>query len=530
MSMHKIQLPSCIICFSVCKDPTVDACGHTFCAVCLKDWRKKNTICPFTKNAGKMTTSSNLSLRNLLTSDSRCNFADNGCSWSGNIKHLGKYHLDNCVFKSNTHRTIQSLLAKEASHLIAIETIELSDGTQFHGLLDKDQKRVLGLIKSEGEVCYQGQFANDLFDGVGKLFHKTEIVYEGQFSEGLKHGYGVIYKNVKPIIEGLFDKGRPSGECILYSPSKRYKGTLDLSENNSEGKFSFSNGNVFTGSFNEFLPTKGSLVYADGQKISSMFVDLQPTGIGLLEYPSGNYYDGNFKEGLFEEQGKLFVKSSEIEFSGIFSKGKKNGQFTLKQKDNLFCSGEYSNDVANGNWTFHNSKGSKLNCTVVAGKIQPDITILYSRGDRFEGSINLPNDKDIESLLEEIPNGSSLFDKELKGTLFYVEGDKYTGRFIKELREKAGKFEYKNGDLLKCNFTNDQAEGEGIIEFKDGSELKGGWKMGKLEGLSLLYEKKQLVAKHIWRNGVMVTTVPISEPKAPVKSSRGLLIKQMNKS
>lgn len=42
---------------------------------------------------------------------------------------------------------------------------------------------------------YVGQFADDLYNGKGKL-HDEEYVYEGKFKDGLFHGDGRInYKN-----------------------------------------------------------------------------------------------------------------------------------------------------------------------------------------------------------------------------------------------------------------------------------------------------------------------------------------------
>jgi hypothetical protein len=141
MSNENLHLPTCIICFGVLKDPIIDSCGHTFCDYCLLAWLKKNTICPMTKSSMQSTSCKNISLRNLLTNNqSKCKFLENGCNWSGNIKHLNKYHLEKCIFRNGDHDIILKIIKAKIEKVVNIEYLTMNDGIQFEGLLDANKE------------------------------------------------------------------------------------------------------------------------------------------------------------------------------------------------------------------------------------------------------------------------------------------------------------------------------------------------------------------------------------------------------
>ena len=70
------------------------------------------------------------------------------------------------------------------------------------------------LIRANGE-SYEGEFANDLFEGYGK-FQSSLLRYEGQFSQGVFHGQGIqTYKNNSVLYSGGFQRGFREGKGKL---------------------------------------------------------------------------------------------------------------------------------------------------------------------------------------------------------------------------------------------------------------------------------------------------------------------------
>ena len=72
------------------------------------------------------------------------------------------------------------------------------------------------LTTKEG-IIYEGTFANDNFDGIGKLYLKEGMYYDGDFKNGEKDGHGEIYdKDNNIILEGQFLKDQLNGSYKFF--------------------------------------------------------------------------------------------------------------------------------------------------------------------------------------------------------------------------------------------------------------------------------------------------------------------------
>ena len=65
----------------------------------------------------------------------------------------------------------------------------------YQGQFNKNsQKHGNGKLMVRDVAQYEGQFADDLFEGHGTLKNlKTNTTYTGGFKSGMKHGFGKLY-------------------------------------------------------------------------------------------------------------------------------------------------------------------------------------------------------------------------------------------------------------------------------------------------------------------------------------------------
>ena len=68
----------------------------------------------------------------------------------------------------------------------------------------------------DGRIKYEGDFANDKFEGKGKYIYDNGNYYIGEFKNGLSHGRGILYfSNGRIKYEGDFVKDKYEGKNIF---------------------------------------------------------------------------------------------------------------------------------------------------------------------------------------------------------------------------------------------------------------------------------------------------------------------------
>ena len=61
---------------------------------------------------------------------------------------------------------------------------------------------------AKGTKKYDGFYANDKYEGIGKIIYEDEGDYTGEFKNGLRHGKGILnYKLGNIKLEGNFVNG-----------------------------------------------------------------------------------------------------------------------------------------------------------------------------------------------------------------------------------------------------------------------------------------------------------------------------------
>jgi hypothetical protein len=82
-------------------------------------------------------------------------------------------------------------------------------------------------------------------------------------------------------------------------------------------------------------------------------------GYGTAEFPKGDLYIGEWKEGMANGRGVLKYKNGN-EYNGEWRNGKANGRGVLLFQDGTKYVGEWKDSVAHGNGTMFDHQGNLL--------------------------------------------------------------------------------------------------------------------------------------------------------------------------
>jgi hypothetical protein len=171
-------------------------------------------------------------------------------------------------------------------------------------------------LHSDGS-SYQGNYSNGLMHGQGRLVLSSGDVYQGNFIDNEIHGQGrmTFYS---------LDTAFSSSNCItkmLSDVESSYEGAWEHGQKNGNGKFHFSNGDVYVGMFKDNKEHgRGTKNFVNGNLYVGQWVNGKIGGRGKYFYPDGDEYefiydssgnriwdsftfaDGEKYEGDFEEE------------------------------------------------------------------------------------------------------------------------------------------------------------------------------------------------------------------------------------
>lgn len=73
------------------------------------------------------------------------------------------------------------------------------------------------------------------------------------------------------------------------------------------------------------------------------------------------------------------------------------------------------------------------------------------------------------------------------GTITYINGDRYVGRWANDYPNGMGKYFFKTKERYEGNFVNGEFDGQGTMYYADGAYYTGSWKKSKKHGVGTLY-------------------------------------------
>lgn len=192
-------------------------------------------------------------------------------------------------------------------------------------------------VLASGDYQYEGQFIDDLPNGIGSLYNtnpESQYVYSGEWRNGLRQGYGdAVYSNGDSyygewsddkyhgvgryryangdVYDGDWEDNLPSGKGQYFSDSFKYGGEWLQGWIHGFGRMDFSNGDIYEGYFCEGKKCgQGLYQFANGNVYEGEFFDDQINGLGVFTFSDGNRYEGEFLNGKIHGNGTLYYADS----------------------------------------------------------------------------------------------------------------------------------------------------------------------------------------------------------------------------
>jgi hypothetical protein len=150
-----------------------------------------------------------------------------------------------------------------------------------------------------GYAVYEGNFKNGKPEGNGTMDYGEGNKYQGQWKNGMEHGRGLLFeKNVATQIE-------------------------------------YNNGVKF-GKVKPLIAIGTDGVEKQKEDITGCMSGDCANGYGVMEFPSGNKYEGNFKNYQFHGKGKMWFKGGNYIEAEFAEHKPKTGLFYYKESDTKF--------------------------------------------------------------------------------------------------------------------------------------------------------------------------------------------------
>lgn len=152
---------------------------------------------------------------------------------------------------------------------------------------------------------YVGMVKDGHPDGIGTMTFPNGDTYEGLWAEGRMEGKGV-YR--------FYDAGKDRF-------TSEYDGTFYSNVMEGQGKRVYPDKTVYVGAWQNGMRTgNGAVWFTDGSYFYGIW-KFDKMVRGVMHLPTGDIYDGEFKNGIFEGFGKYFCKQDGTVFEGLFKNG-----------------------------------------------------------------------------------------------------------------------------------------------------------------------------------------------------------------
>lgn len=183
-------------------------------------------------------------------------------------------------------------------------------------------------------------------------------------------------------------------------------------------------------------------------------------GKGLMTWPNGDRYDGEWKKGLQDGEGTYTYAAAGYSYSGHWVKGYIKGHGTFR-----FNNG----NVMEGDWTAMGTGTGYL---------------VFADGTRYDGPF-----------VNGAPHG--------QGIKVWANGDRYEGNFVMGHMSGQGTITFKeDGTTYSGMWVNDHRDGQGTCRFGNGATYEGQWRNDKFEGQGKYVSPEGNVLEGTFRNGV----------------------------
>ncbi|EFC46511.1 predicted protein, partial [Naegleria gruberi] len=283
---------------------------------------------------------------------------------------------DNGVFRFANMSVYTGQVKK--GQLTGVGELKYKDGGIYKGSFVNGKREGKGSFEFyEGNQKvrhYDGDWENDSMSGQGTLINTTiQQVYTGQFKNNVYHGQGIFNFQTRSLeFEGDMIDSRKNGfGKLVYSDGSYYEGQFNNDEMTGTGSFVDSD-RVYNGQFVKSLfHGKGKLKATFKSKdyvFEGEFREHQPyNGVGsvVVSRKTGDYWDGEFKNGKFSGKGRLTFEDASV-YEGNVKNSLCEGKGVVTYPDGSIYSGSFSNDERHGPGTLTIKDGDEKDFMIVS--------------------------------------------------------------------------------------------------------------------------------------------------------------------
>ncbi len=288
---------------------------------------------------------------------------------------------------------------------------------------------------------------------LGYIVRERNGIYVGSLLTGQKHGQGKFGYSNGDIYEGYWKNNRRSGKGLLVmNTGEKYEGSFENNVFHGPGKYTWNDGKEYEGNvFYGLRDGFGTMKFSNGNIYRGDWKNDKREGRGILIMGNGDKYDGFWMNNGRNGMGKYTWNNGD-EYEGNWAGDWINGKGTLKYSDGKIYKGEWKDDKKEGEGVLTLKNGDRYEGKCVNDILQCEVKIEYSSGDKYQGEINVTNLK-----------------RQGKGMIVFSNGDEYDG-----------------------DWANDKPHGHGIYFWrKDKTTFEGFWEDGKVSKVTAYVKLKE---------------------------------------
>jgi hypothetical protein len=251
------------------------------------------------------------------------------------------------------------------------------------------------------------------------------------------------------------------------------------------GRCTFPSGDRYDGQFkNGRIHGPGILYYKDGSKYVGNWNNQQRSGKGKMTFANKNVYIGDFEDNQISGEGTMTYANGNI-YEGQWLAGKPHGRglFTYAngdQYDGIFIAGQcegrglmrYADkSIYEGEWR-QNKRHGQGKMTFADGEVVHGEWV----EDNYQADWSKFGYEGDTTLLR---NCGEVYCANGMGKYIYGDGARYVGEFVAGFPQGKANVYFPNGDRYEGGWKNHGPYGKGVMHYANGREVGAIWDAGK---------------------------------------------------
>ena len=260
------------------------------------------------------------------------------------------------------------------------------------------------------------------------------------------------------------EAGRAHGFGTFLGPC----GTRELRGHWVHGEFvwgisEYPDGEVYEGEFKDGQPHGcGKYMLACGGVYEGELKDNQPHGRGKHMFADGGVYEGEWKDSKCHGRGRCMFAGGDV-YEGEWKDGQPHGHGKFMSAGGSVYEGEWKDDKRHGRGKYMSADGGVYEGEWKDGQSHGHGKYMSAAGDVSEG---------------EYKDGK----RHGRGKVMFADGDVYEGEYKDDKPHGRGKYMFADGDVYEGEFEDDNPHGHGKFTITGVSVYEGGFQFGQQHG------------------------------------------------